>query len=119
MPEALKYYNHAIEVLNKIAETPAGLNKPTTLLPLLAELGKVHMSLGSLYLQLGEVPSCIRHLETSILKLEAFCDEMETIDKQVNSKCRPKDMTYQFYIQIKEEEKVVTKLLFESKYMLK
>lgn len=119
MPEALKYYNHSIEVLNQISQSPSGLNQPTTLLPLLAELGKVHLSLSTLHKQLGDRPTCIRHLETSILKFEGFCDEMENVDEQVSRKYRPKDMTYEFYMQIKEEEKVVSKLLFEAKLMLK
>ena len=97
VPEALKYYNHSIEVLNLISQTNA-YAEHSTLLPLLAELGKVHMSLGSLYKQLGERPACSRNLETAVVKLEAFCDEMEEIDAQIQKKHRPKHMTYAFYI---------------------
>lgn len=89
------------------------------MLPLLAEFGKVHMSLGTLYRQLGERPTCLKNLEIAVVKLEAFCDEMQEIDAQISKKQRPKNMTYAFYQQMKEEEKVVSKLLLDVKLVMK
>lgn len=47
-PESAKYYNHALEVLYRVNDNPT---KDTV-----AERGKVHMSLASIYKHLGNDP---------------------------------------------------------------
>ena len=65
------------------------MSSSVLLLPGLAEEGKVHMSLANVYKQLGEEGNTNSHISTAIIKLQAFCDEMDEIDNQVKNKKRP------------------------------
>lgn len=80
IPEALKYYNHAIEILSKISGSQQVLGNPSKLLPLLSEEGKVRMSLANLFKELGDYPSANTHISAALIKLQAFGDEVEEID---------------------------------------
>ena len=69
VPEALKYYKHAIDILAKINSSSKVMSQAVLLLPGLSEEGKVHLSLANLYKDLGEVSNANAHVSTAILKL--------------------------------------------------
>ena len=65
VPEALKYFNHALEVLGKIQDS-AGSEPPEFRANVCSELAKVHMSVGSLHKELREVDSAKSHFDLAI-----------------------------------------------------
>lgn len=96
VPEAMKYYHHALEVLCNIESQANASSDPRIAYPLLAEFGKVNMSLGNLHKDLHEPQLAQEYFNQAIIKFQDFIDKLDDVETKVNAK-RKVDVTLARY----------------------